>query len=141
MNHTLYVETSALLRAILEHDRSLDELLTDPTRALVTSALTTLEAARTIARARRDRRLTPAGAREGDRRLAAFERSVDIRAIDDEVLHHARQEFPVEPVRTLDAIHLATLRLFDQEEHAVTLVTCDDRVGRNAAALGFEVVP
>ena len=141
MNHTLYVETSALLRAILEHDRSLEDLLTDPTRTLVTSALTVLEATRTIARARRDGRLTAVGAREASRRLMGFERSVDVRAIDEEVLHHARQVFPVEPVRTLDAIHLATLRLFDQEERAVSLITCDDRVGRNALALGFEVLP
>jgi predicted nucleic acid-binding protein len=141
MSRTRYVETSALLRAIVENDAAVEQLLAEPATPLVTSALTILEASRTIARARRDGRLTTASSREADRRVASFERATDIRGIDDEVLHGARQEFPFEPVRSVDAIHLATLRLLDREIGPLAVVSCDDRVRRNAAQLGFAVLP
>jgi predicted nucleic acid-binding protein len=141
MSRTLYVETSALLRALLEHDGSIDAILAEPAAALVTSALTLLEGHRAITRSRRDGRISLTGAREAERRLAAFERAADIREIDAEVLHLARQDLPAEPVRTLDAIHLATLRLFDASEDALALLSCDDRVRRNAEAWGLPVLP
>ena len=76
-----------------------------------------------------------------ERQLAAFERSTDIVALSDEVLARARQPLPVEPVRSLDALHLATVRLLDDELGGVEVVSCDDRVRKNAEALGFVVLP
>jgi len=107
----------------------------------VTSALTFLEATRAIARARREGRLDARSTRVVERQLAAFERSTDIVALGDEVLARARQPFPVEPVRSLDAVHLATVRLLDEELGGVEVVSCDDRVRKNAEALGFVVLP
>jgi len=57
------------------------------------------------------------------------------------VLSRARQAFPVEPVRTLDALHLASVLAWDQAIDRLTVVSCDDRVRSNALALGFDVVP
>jgi predicted nucleic acid-binding protein len=108
---------------------------------MFTSALTFVEAARSISRARRDGRLDPGDAREAERQLAAFERSCDTIAVDDEVLRLARQDFPEEPVRSLDAIHLASLRALDHELGGFEVASCDDRVRRNAIALGFAVAP
>jgi len=134
-----YVETSALLRALLEGDAALRPALSG--EGLVTSSLTFLEAARAVARARRERRLAPHAAREAERQLAAFERACDLVAVDDEVLRRARAGLPVEPVRSLDAIHLASIRVLDEELGGLTVVSCDDRVRRNAGALGFALVP
>jgi predicted nucleic acid-binding protein len=133
------VETSALLRVLLDGDEALRPVLSG--EGLFTSALTFVEAARAASRARREHRLDAREAREAERQLAAFERSCDAIALDDEVLRRAREEFPEEPVRSLDAIHLACLRVLDDELGGFEVVSCDDRVRRNATALGFAVVP
>jgi predicted nucleic acid-binding protein len=134
-----YVETSALLRVLLDGDAGLQPEISG--EGLVTSALTFVEAAWAIVHARRERRLDPRAAREAERQLASFERGCDIVAMDDEVLRRAREEFPVEPVRSLDAIHLASLRVLDDGLGGVEVVSCDDRVRQNVEALGFVLVP
>lgn len=105
----------------------------------LTSALTFVEAARAVSRALREGRIDARQAREVERWLAAFERAWDVLAIDDSVLRRAREELPIEPVRTLDAIHLASIRDLDEELGGLVVASCDDRVRRNAEALGFEV--
>lgn len=139
MRRRLYVETSALLRVLLDGDVGLRPVLSG--EGLFTSALTFLEAGRSIARARRERRLDAAGARDAERQLAAFERGCDVLAIEDEVVRRARDEFPEEAVRSLDAIHLASLLVLDEALGEFEVASCDERVRRNAVALGFEVVP
>jgi predicted nucleic acid-binding protein len=134
-----YVETSALLRVLLDGDEGMQPEVSG--EGLVTSALTFVEASRAIVRARRERRLDARSAREAERQLAAFERACDTVAMDDEVLRRAREEFPVEPVRSLDAIPLASVRVLDDELGGVEVVCCDDRVRQNAAALGFVLLP
>jgi predicted nucleic acid-binding protein len=135
----LYVETSALLRALLEGDAALRGRLA--AAAGVTSALTFVEAARAVARARRERRLDARQAREVERWLAAFERAWDVLAVDEPVLRRARADQPAEPVRTLDALHLASLCELDEALGDVELASCDDRVRRNGEALGIAVIP
>ena len=139
MSRRRYVETSALLRVLLDGDEALRPELSG--EGLVTSSLTFVEAARAISRARRERRLDSRGARDAERQLAAFERSCDTLAVEDEVLRRAREAFPVEPVRSLDAIHLASVRVLDDELGGVEVASCDDRVRANAEALGFVLVP
>lgn len=134
-----YVETSALLRALLEGDPSLRSLFADG--GLFASSLTFLEASRAITRARREGRLNAQGAREAERHLASVERGCSVAGMGDEVLRRARLDLPLEPVRSLDAIHLATLRLLDEELGGFELVSTDERVRRNALALGFKVLP
>jgi predicted nucleic acid-binding protein len=136
----LYVETSALLRALLEGDARLLERLKKE-GARVTSALTFVEAARAVARARRDGRLSAEEARKAARWLAAFERSCEIVALSDRVLQRARDDFPAEPVRTLDALHLASIQVLDEELGDVEVASCDERLRRNLQPLGFRVVP
>jgi predicted nucleic acid-binding protein len=55
------------------------------------------------------------------------------------VLDRARRPFPVEPIRTLDAVHLATAELLGEAPPLVTIVTRDERVRKNAEALGYRV--
>lgn len=134
-----YVETSALLRALLEGDAELRRIIAG--EGLFTSTLTFVESARAISRARRERRIDAAQARELERTLSAFERACDAVALSDEVLRRAREELPEEPVRSLDALHLASLRVLDAALGGFELVSCDERVRRNAAALGFGLIP
>jgi predicted nucleic acid-binding protein len=139
MTRRLYVETSALLRALLDGDESLQPLIVG--EGLHTSALTFAEAGRAVERVKREGRLAENLVRAAERQLAVFKRSCEIVSVDDEVLERAGREFPVEPVRTLDAIHLATVLALNAADIDVEVVSCDDRVRDNAEALGFRVVP
>jgi predicted nucleic acid-binding protein len=136
----LYVESSALLRALLEGDPAVRAAI-DGAQIVCASELTFLEAARAVIRAKHTGRLDPAAARDTLRELAALERECEIAALGEDVLRSAREEFPVEPVRTLDALHLATIRLLDRELGDTTVASCDDRIRENLEALGIPCVP
>jgi len=59
--------------------------------------------------------------------------------ITEAMLAHAGRAFPVEPIRTLDAIHLATAEALGDPPALVKIVTRDLRVRDNASALGHPV--
>jgi PIN domain len=61
--------------------------------------------------------------------------------ISDEVASRAEQAFPREPVRTLDAIHLASALLLRHSVPDLIVVSTDDRIRANAAQLGFPIFP
>ncbi len=61
--------------------------------------------------------------------------------IDAEVMDRARRPFPVEPIRTLDAIHLATAVLARSLVPDVAVLSLDGRVRRSAEQMGFRVLP
>lgn len=103
----------------------------------VTSAVTFAEAGRAIIRARATARLTAAEEQAAVRALRTFERRCFILDIDRAVLARVRRPFPVEPIRTLDAVHLATAELLGEAPQVVTIVTRDHRVRENAQALGY----
>ena len=133
-----YVESSALLSALLENDRSaIGALRAEGER--ITSALTLAEASRGIVRARVAQRLTARQEQAAIRGLQTFERRCAIVAVTETVLDRAGRPFPVEPIRTLDAIHLATAELLGEPPQLVTIVTRDARVRSNAQALGYRV--
>ena len=133
-----YIESSALVAALLERDAEALKSLR-ATTPQVTSALTLAEAGRAILRARAGERLTPDAERAAVRALRRFERRCYIVAITDDVLARVRRPFPVEPVRTLDALHLATAESLGEPPQLVTIVTRDVRVRENAKALGYVV--
>jgi hypothetical protein len=60
-------------------------------------------------------------------------------SVTADTLTRAGRPFPIEPIRTLDAIHLATAELLGEAPQLVTVVTRDERVARNARALGYVV--
>lgn len=133
-----YVETSALLAALLERDTAARDALRGKRRR-ITSAVTFAEASRALVRARVAQRLTPAEERAGLRWLQAFRRRCDVVTVTDAVLARAGRPFPVEPIRTLDAVHLATAELLGEPPQLVSIVTRDSRVIDNARALGYAV--
>jgi hypothetical protein len=136
----LYIETSALLRMLVEGDTSLASLIGRAQR-LITSQLTVIEADRGIRRAFADGRLSSRRHRDVRRQLTAFLESCEIIDFHPSVLAEAQRDFPVKPVRTLDALHLASLRFWVHSVGPVTMVSYDTRVRQNAEAWGCAVLP
>jgi predicted nucleic acid-binding protein len=133
-----YIESSALVAALLERDA--DALKSIRTRGRrVTSALTIAEAARLILRARTAARLTADQERAAVRTLRRFERRCFLVAVTDAILARVRRPFPIEPIRTLDAVHLATTEALGEPPPLVVIVTRDARVRENARALGYAI--
>ena len=131
-----YVETSLLLAALLEGESSARRVLRRP-GTLVTSALTFAEARRAVVRARRTQRLTPAQEQGALAALSRFRRRCAVMPITDDVLARVGKPFPVEPVRTLDAIHLCTAALLADDPQLLTILTRDDRITANAMSIGY----
>jgi predicted nucleic acid-binding protein len=137
---TLYVESSALLRILLEDDPRLQEMA-GAFQAYLTSALTLVEVPRVLSRARREERLTADEAKDVHGRFAAFARSCTVAEITPQVRARAALDFPLEPVRSLDAIHLATVAVWGDTITPLVIASTDERVRRNAQALGYAVIP
>jgi predicted nucleic acid-binding protein len=135
----LYIESSALVAALLEKDAAARASLRGKKRRRITSALTFAETSRALMRARLDGRLTSADERAALRWLQAFRRRCDIVVITDGVLARASRPFTAEPIRTLDAIHLATAELLGEVPQFITIVTRDRRIIQNAKTLGYAV--
>jgi predicted nucleic acid-binding protein len=138
----LYLESSAALRDLLGGDRC-DEIrqLLAEADVVATSRCTLAEVGRVIARLRV---LEPRAAAATAAREAQFQSDSElwvIQPVDEPIWLRCARPFPAEPVRTLDAIHLATIeRLAGVLERLVVLST-DEHVRTNARALGFPVAP
>ncbi len=133
---TRYIESSALLAALLEGDSSVMRAIRATGRR-VTSALTFAEANRAVIRARVAGRLTSIEEQDAIHGLQTFARRCEIIAVSDEVLIRAGRPFPIEPVRALDAIHVASVELLGESPQSVVFVTRDKRVADNVRALGY----
>ena len=133
-----YVETSALLAALLEGDAAARKSLR-ARGTLVTSLLTFAETRRGLVRARHDGRLTPAQERSALRALSRLRARCTTIAVTNEILDLAGRPFSAEPVRTLDAVHLATVATITDAPQFMTVITRDKRVRSNASAAGYVV--
>jgi len=58
-----------------------------------------------------------------------------------EIVERARRAFPAEPVRTLDAIHLASALAVRSTIPSLELLSLDDRIRRVGEQLGFRLQP
>ncbi len=108
---------------------------------LVASSLTRLEFERALIRLSATRAISAPKEATARRWLAEVLRELTLVPIDDGILSRAGQPFPVEPVRSLDAIHLATIEALREKLRWFTVATHDARVRENALALGLRVVP
>ena len=136
---TVYAETSAVLRWLFaeEGGEALRAALAAAEK-VTSSHLTLIETRRVVRRAERDRRITAAQSADV---LAVFAQAVStwaILEITEEVARRAEDGFPNEPVRTLDAIHLASALFLRQSFPDLVVASADERVRANAALLGFQ---
>lgn len=122
-----YADTSAVIKLLVEesHSKAFAAFYDANADAeWVSSALLRIEVARAVARAR------PALMPDARELLLAF----SCVAIDDEIIEGAMSE-PDRGLRSLDAIHLATARVFGEELDA--MVSYDDRLLSAAAEAGI----
>lgn len=133
-----YLESSTLLAALLEGDVQVRTILSSHA-SVVTSALTFAECTRGLVRARVLGRLSADDEHAARDALAALQRRFASIPVSDGVLERVGRPFPVEPVRSLDAVHLASLEAIGELRQSVTVVTRDHRVRDNAVLLGFLV--
>jgi hypothetical protein len=87
--------------------------------------------------------LTEAEAEAADRRAHLIEAASywHVLRIADEIVDWARRPFPGDPVRTLDAIHLASLLVARSAVVGIWLLSLDERVRQAANRLGIAVEP
>jgi predicted nucleic acid-binding protein len=138
----LYAESSAVLAWLLEEAAAaaIEEVF-DRTGGVIASDLTLIECERALIRARTLGLLSEI---EMMRRRAIFEAAATnwvVLKLDREILERARRRFPAEPVRTLDALHLASALTARAAIPGLVLLSLDQRVRENAAALGFDLLP
>ena len=124
----IYLDTSVLLAQLLAEDRLPAAGLWEET--LVSSRLLEYEVWVRL------NALGFAGTHGEDAR--ALIGRVALLELAPQVLERALAPFPL-AVRTLDALHLASLEFLKEQGQRVTLATYDDRLGTAAEALGFSV--
>lgn len=139
---TLYAESSAILRWLLgTADAPVIRGLLARAEIVVSSLLTGVEVGRTLRRLSSGGAI-PAEARESVRaRFSVGAGHWNLLGVSDRILSRAGEAFPVEPVRTLDAIHLATAALYHGDVGPLVMLSVDERVRTNARAMGIDVVP
>jgi predicted nucleic acid-binding protein len=138
----LYIDSSAALSWLLDEPEAAaaDAALNDADR-IATSALTLLECSRGLTRARAVGRITRERELSLQHTLNVAALNWDVLDITDDVLANARTEFPVEPVRSQDAIQLATAVQLQRELGDISMLCFDKRLRDNALALGITVLP
>jgi predicted nucleic acid-binding protein len=135
----VYFDTSALLAWLLG-ESSASEVKTkiDVAETVVTSVLTLIETERALIRAEMMNVLSAADAEKLRGLLARSKAGWTLMEISEEVRARASRFFPVEPVRTLDAIHLATALTFMRVFPDIELLSYDQRILENARVLGIK---
>lgn len=134
----VYLETSAVLAWLFAEKRSASvPERVDAAEVVVTSSLTLAEAERALVRAETGGLLRGG---DGQRLRGLLETAAAgwmSMEVSQEILRRAARPFPVEPLRTLDAIHLATALAFTMTFADLAVLTFDSRVEKNATALGL----
>jgi predicted nucleic acid-binding protein len=103
------------------------------------SRLTLVETGRVLRRSEREARITAAQGADLRTAVAQAAATWAIVELTPEVARRAQEAFPREPVRTLDAIHLASAVLLRQSFPDLVVVSRDERVRANAAELGLDL--
>lgn len=135
---TIYLDTSAVLRALLGDGDPLQEW--GQWDRAYSSEVMGVEARRAIDRLRLERALDDEGVADAHQALMATERAIGMIRLTAEVLRRAGQPMPT-VTKTLDAIHLASAQLFaDRSGTSLVFGTHDRSQATAARALGFKVV-
>jgi predicted nucleic acid-binding protein len=135
---TLYFESSAAVAWLFGETAASDVIKAmDEAGVVVTSLLTIVEIERAIHRVVALRLIKEVSAQKLRGLLARRRKKWITMAVTDSVLARAGSAFPIEPVKALDAIHLATALAFAGEFPEIGMLSLDRRVSENATALGL----
>lgn len=137
--NAFYMESSALLAKLLnEPPAHAITLMLSKAELVAASTLTLLETRRACCRLRALQKISAAGEQELLGLLEEYAREWNIREISPTIQTRAGERFPVEPVRSLDAIHLATILELIQVYPDLRVLSFDDRVLDNLTPLGLK---
>jgi predicted nucleic acid-binding protein len=138
----LYAESSAVLAWLLDEPEAQHVRQSLAAAAtIVASDLTIVECDRVLFRATALEELSEAEAADRRAHLASAAAHWHVLRIAPEIVERSRQPFPLEPIRTLDAIHLASVLVARSAIAGLELLSLDDRIRRSAARLGVRVHP
>jgi predicted nucleic acid-binding protein len=138
----LYAESSAVLAWLLgERAATRIRSLLERAETVVASDVTLIECDRVLIRAVSLGELVEADASERRAHLTAAAATWHVLRISPAIVERARQPFPGEPIRTLDAIHLAAALAARSAVTGLALLSLDDRIRGAATRLGFPVQP
>jgi predicted nucleic acid-binding protein len=127
----LYLDTSAVLRAVLEAGVSPEvERKLAAADALITSRLSLVESSRALLRLRRDGRLSEVALADAAREVESLWRRCEVFELSPAVCDLAARLAPDHALRTLDALHAATFALARRRLEGVELLTADERLRR-----------
>ncbi len=139
---TLYAESSAVLAWLLEQDHGEAVVAALAASAIViASDLTLIECDRVIIRAVALEQLRESDAVQRQARLNAVSAHWTLLALDEEISERARRPLPAEPVRTLDAIHVASALIARKAIPDIAILSLDDCVREVGRRLGFPLLP
>lgn len=138
----VYAESSAVLAWLLGEPtgRPVSELL-GQADSVAASDLTLIECGRVLIRAVATGEMDEATAADRRAYLSAAAGHWQLWRITPEIVERAGHPFPSEPIRTLDAIHLASALAARSAVPGVELLSLDDRIRRAGKQLGFSVRP
>jgi predicted nucleic acid-binding protein len=139
---SVYAESSALLAWLFDEEpgEEIRRLLASA-EVVVASDLTIIECDRVLLRAAALGELTEAEAADRRAHLTTAASRWHVLRIGPEIVERARQPFPGEPIRTLDAIHLASALVARSAVAGLELLSLDDRVRKASRGLGLTVCP
>lgn len=105
------------------------------------SELTLIECDRALITAVATGRLSEGKAADGHSLLRRISAHWVILGLDPAIVERARRPFPVEPIRALDALHLAYALVARSLVPETGLLSLDRRVRSTGKELGLEIVP
>ena len=138
----IYAESSAVLAWLLGEDsgQRAREVLRGA-ETVASSDLTLIECDRVLIRALQLGEIDEATAADRRAHLNAAAAHWHVWRISPEIISRARLPFPAEPIRTLDAIHLASALAVRSSLAGLELLTLDERIRQTGKQLGFRLQP
>jgi len=139
---TLYAESSAVLAWLRGETkgRTIRSLLARAD-AVIASDLTLIECDRVLIRSVALNEITEKQAVRRRVSLNAAAAHWHVLRIAPEIVDRARRRFPVEPIRTLDALHLSSALLASSATDDFAVLTLDERIRKNAIEMGLSIRP
>jgi predicted nucleic acid-binding protein len=138
----IYAESSAVLAWLLgeKFGESVRAVLRGA-EVVMSSDLTLVECDRVLIRAVATGEVDEAAAADRRAHLNAAARFWHLWRIGPEIMERARRPFPAEPIRTLDAIHLASALAARSAVPGLDLLSLDERIRESGKQLGFRALP
>ena len=138
----VYAESSAVLAWLLgeRSGHSVRDVL-QHAELVLASDLTLVECDRVLIRAATIGEIGEAAAADRRAYLNAAASHWHVWRVSPDIVERARRPFPAEPIRTLDALHLASALAVRSAVPQTELLSLDDKIRRAGKQLGFHVQP